>query len=476
MDRVTYGDPEIAELVARDFVAVRVDRERRPDIDDRYNLGGWPTTAFLTPAARLIGGTTYVERNAMKQLLVQIAAGWRTNRTKIDDEIDRRDAKIAEALARDLPGLGAVTMEVFRKTLRGIVAGFDALHGGFGQAPKFPLPASLRVVLQAFHETGGPDVRQVLLRSLSAVGDKGLFDAEAGGWFHYATNDLWTMARFEKLAEDNARLIELFLDAGVVTGVDPHLERAARSLAWARDVLLDPVRGVFRSSQAADDDYYAASPARRAALPPPPVDPAVTTTGTAALASAFLRGSEVLGEPAWAETALRGLDWCLANLVRDGAVAHVHEGGPKFFSLARDPLALAAALLDAHDHAGRPEHLAAARSLMDGVLPRFWSDAEKGILDRALDAVGEGELARPRRNVQEAASAATSFARLWRKLGVESYRADAEKVVRGFPDLLDGYGHDTAEYALAADWLVREPSRVDPSDLRAWVPRRVVTR
>jgi hypothetical protein len=476
MDRETYRDPQIAGLLNRDYVPVRVDRERRPDVDERYNLGGWPTTAFLTPGARIIGGTTYVEKKQMAQLLVQLKAGWEANRSKIDEEIDRRDAKIAEALDRELPGLEAVTMEVFRKTLRGIIATFDAAHGGFGQAPKFPFPASLRILLQAFQETEGPDIRQVLVRSLDAVGDKGLFDAEAGGFFHYSTNDLWTLPRFEKLAEDNARLIELYLDAGVVMGSDKYLGKAARSLAWARETLLDPDRGVFRASQAADDDYYAAAPQKRAALSAPPVDPTITTPGTAAMASAFLRASEVYGDPVWAQIALRGLDWALANLLRDGAVAHWHDGAPHHYVLARDPIALAAALLDAHDHAGDAKHLAAARSLMDGLLPRFWSEEEKGILDRALDAPGEGELAKPRRNIQENAQAASNFARLWRKGGAEAHRAAAERILRGFPDFLDGYGHDTSEYAAAADWLVREPAATPPSALKAWSPRRVVTR
>src|SRR5262249_7360588 len=149
------------------------------------------------------------------------------------------------------------TMEVFRKTLRGIVVTHDVMYGGFGKAPKFPLVPSLRVVLQAYHETQGPDFGQVLHKTLDAMSDRGMYDHEQGGFFHYSTNDQCTLPRFEKLAEDKAGLIRLYLDASVVMDLDKHRTRALHALDWAKRRLLDPARGVFYGSQVADDDYYA---------------------------------------------------------------------------------------------------------------------------------------------------------------------------------------------------------------------------
>src|SRR5436190_18668966 len=153
MDRTTYADPQVADLIRDRFVPVRVDCDRRPDINDRFNLGGWPTTAFLTPKAELLGGATYVARDQMKQLLVQLKHGYAANKARIAEEIARRDEKIREALQPQQTGVAQLTMEVFRKSLRGIVATHDSLYGGFGKAPKFPLVASLRIVLQAYYET-----------------------------------------------------------------------------------------------------------------------------------------------------------------------------------------------------------------------------------------------------------------------------------------------------------------------------------
>ena len=476
MDRDTYGDPEVVELLNRDYVPVRVDSDRRPDLHERYNLGGWPTTAFLTPDGRLMGGATYVDRNQMKQLLVQLKTGYATHRDKIAGEIARRDEKIAEVLGKDLPGVGAITMEIFRKTVRGIIGSFDTLHAGFGEAPKFPLTASLRVVLQAWQETEGPDLEAVLVRTLDAIGDRGMYDHERGGFFHYVTNNTWSAARFEKLCEDNAQLIRLYLDAGVATGLEKYLDKAVHALAWATETLLDPDRGVFLGSQRGDDVYYGASPRERARRPLPPVDRTVFLPASAAMASAWLRAAEVLGDEGFAKTALRGLDWLLSNMVRNGKVAHYHDGEPRILDLGRDPAALALALIDAHEHTGEGRWLDAAAGLLARLPERFYSEVERGLVDRAVDAGGVGDLARPRKNLAENAQAAEAYGRLWAIRGDPEHRSWAERLLKSFPDFLDGYGHDTAEYALAADWLVRPPVDVRPSDLRGYVPRRRVVR
>lgn len=474
MDAETYGDPDVAELLNRDYVPMRVDSERRPDLNDRYNLGGWPTTAFLTPTGEILGGATYLDRAQMRQFLVQLKTGYETNRARIAEEIARRDEKIAQVLARPPAGLAKLDMEVFRKTVRGILASFDSVHAGFGKAPKFPLPGSLRIVLQALHETQGPDFQEIFLRTLDAIGDRGLFDGAAGGFFHYALTESWASARTEKLGEDNAELVRLYLDASLVCGSDKYAARALQTVEWAEAVLWDDARGVFLGSQAADQDYYSAPD--RASRPAPAVDRTVYTTTASALASAFLRAAQVLGERRWADRALRALDFLLRECATPEGVAHAWDGRPELFVLLRDPVALAGACLDAWDHTGEPRWREKAEELADAWPAKFWWEAEKGFADRAVDAIDRGELARLKKPIQENAQAALVYARLWRTGGREEQRRRAEQLLFAFPDFLDGYGHQTAEYALAADWLVRPPETVGPGDLRRYVPRRTVAR
>src|SRR6185436_2368066 len=142
----------------------------------------------------------------------------------------------------------------------------------------------------------------------------------------------------------------------------------------------------------------------------------------------------------------------------------------------RDPIALAGALLDAYDHTGTRKYLDTADTMMEDVLRRFWSDAEKGVVDRAVDAIERGDLSRLKKNIPENSAAAENFARLWRITGEERHKKCAEKILLSYPDFEDSYGHPTAEYALAADWIVRPAEEVAPGDLRAYVPRRKVKR
>lgn len=478
MNEQTYGDEEVVAALNRDYVPIRVDCDRRPDINDRFNLGGWPTTAFLTPNGDLLGGATYVAKDQMRQLLAQLKHGYAANKGKIAEEIARRDEKIREALQPQQTGVAQLTMEVFRKTLRGILATHDANYGGFGKAPKFPLVPSLRVVLDAWQETQGPDMGQVLHKTLDAMAERGMYDHEQGGFFHYTTNDQWTMPRFEKLGEDNAGLIRLYLDAGLVMELDKHKAKALHALEWVKKFLLDPDRGVFYGSQAADDDYYAAFPKERAKKAPPPVDETIFIPTSAAMAATFLRAAQVTGDASLATTALKGLDWILKECVRDGAVAHYHDGEPLLFVLARDPIALGSALIDAWDHTGNAKYLSSAETMTEDVLRRFWSDAEKGIVDRAVDAIDHGDLVRQKKNMPENALAAENFARLWRITGADRHKRCAEKILLSYPDFEDGYGHPTAEYSLAADWMVRPPNEIQagPDALKPYVMRRVVRR
>jgi hypothetical protein len=474
MDESTYGDDGVAELLNRDYVPVRVDSDRRPDINDRYNMGGWPTTAFLTPRGDLLGGTTFVPRDQMKQLLAQLKVGYERERHRLRDEIARRDEKIALVLERAPSGPPALTIEIFRKTVRGIVATFDPVHAGFGNAPKFPLVPSLRVVLQALYETQGPDFQQVVCRTLDAMGDRGMFDAVAGGFFHYVTNDVWSAPRFEKIGEDNAALVALYLDASLVTGQEKYALRAHQALGWVRAALWDEARGIFFSSQAADEEYYTLPAAERARRAAPAVDPTVFTPAAAALASAGLRASQVLGDGAWAAMGLRALDFLLRECVTGEGVAHYHDGRPRVFTLLRDPVALATALLDAYDHTGEARYRDRAREILEALPGKFWWEAEKGLADRAVDAIDRGELARLRKQIHENSLAAGAFARLWRLEGNEEHRRWAERLLLSFPDFLDGYGHTTAEYALAADWIARAPQEVARGQLKDYVPRRLV--
>lgn len=481
LEETVLESEEVAEILGRDYVPVRVDADRHPDLNDRYNMGGWPSLVFLLPSGESLGGTTFVGREQMPLLLRQVRSAYQGQKARIAGELARREGLRRERDASaNLPGVAALSLEIFRKTVRGILATFDLEHAGFGRAPKYPMTASLRVVLQAYFETGGPDFEQVLIRTLDAM-SRGMYDAEEGGFFRYSTNDSWTAARTEKIGEDNAELIRLYLDSATVTEEDRFAARARHALEWVRRRLYDPRRGVFGGSQAGDEEYYLVPASERSRRPPPPVDPTVYVPACSAMVSACLRAAQVLGEREYEEMALRALDFLLRECVRDGKVAHYHDGEPRGFHLARDRIALGTALLDALEATGDPRYERAAREMADALVPSFWSEEPRGIVDRQRGPGDCGEAARPLRSIAENGRAAEFLARLWRRGAGEAYGEWARRILLAWPDFLDGYGHFTAEYALASDWLVRPPVEIRVGApalrevaLRPYLPRRVV--
>src|SRR5262245_28817817 len=140
MDRTTYADPAVADLVNARFVPVRVDTDRRPDINERYNLGGWPTTAFLTPDGRLITGATFVPVDRMRGVLSRVAAAFETRASELAAVDDKEAAEYTEYTDQ-------------AELVTAVFSTFDEEHGGFGVEPKFPHAAPVQLALALFRET-----------------------------------------------------------------------------------------------------------------------------------------------------------------------------------------------------------------------------------------------------------------------------------------------------------------------------------
>ena len=158
MDRTSYADPEIAAFINDRFVPVRVDADDRPDISERYSLGGWPTTAFLTPGGDILGGGTFVARERMRGVLARAAEAFRaeSHRTGPQDVRDDADAVGARLDEQQL------TAQVF--------ASFDSEYGGFGVEPKFPHTSPLHLALELWAETSDPALERIVVASVYRLG------------------------------------------------------------------------------------------------------------------------------------------------------------------------------------------------------------------------------------------------------------------------------------------------------------------
>jgi hypothetical protein len=274
MDRESYENPEVARLINEHYVAVKVDRDERPDIDSRYQTavsalsgqGGWPLTAFLTPEGKPFYGGTYFPpedqygRPGMRRVLEAVAHSYRIQRPQVLENAQ----KICEALAgaeRLERGDKKAEEEILKALIESIGGMYDAGFGGFGNAPKFPHPSALDLLLGAYFETRQSHLLTVVTNSLEHMGRGGIYDQLGGGFHRYAVDERWIVPHFEKMAYDNAGLLVSYLRAYQVTGNRFFRDIGEGILSFVENVLSDPQGGFYASQDADysledDGDYF----------------------------------------------------------------------------------------------------------------------------------------------------------------------------------------------------------------------------
>ncbi|MFQ5664002.1 MAG: thioredoxin domain-containing protein [Terriglobia bacterium] len=265
MDRESYENPEIARLINQMFVAVKVDRDARPDIDARYQRavqaltgqGGWPLTAFLTPAGKLFFGGTYFPaetrqgRPGLKQLLPRVFEAYRTQKDRVlavADQISQRLQAADTAFAQP----GEVTPELRGKLVAALRENFDPEYGGPKRAPKFPHGAVIQLALERHFVTGDDRLREVAEKTLDGMARGGLRDFLHGGFYRYSTDRFWHVPHFEKMAYVQAELLAAFAQGYRATGKPLYREAAQEIIGYLTRTLSDQARGGFFASQDAD--------------------------------------------------------------------------------------------------------------------------------------------------------------------------------------------------------------------------------
>src|SRR5947209_1644154 len=288
MDRESYDDPAIAEIVNQNFIAMKVDRDERPDIDSRYQAavqavsgqGGWPLTAFLTPGGKPFYGGTYFPPNegygrpSFRRVLLSIANAYKEKNGDVVEQAAMVENAIAQSESfagksgRISAGIiGAIETSAHRM--------FDREHGGFGQSPKFPHPTALDLLIERYARAsagsttgnvgtaapGGPaeqssaaasPLREVITTTLDHMANGGVYDQLAGGFHRYSVDERWVVPHFEKMSYDNSELLKNYVHACQATGSEFFAEVARDIIRWIDEWLSDRERGGFYASQDAD--------------------------------------------------------------------------------------------------------------------------------------------------------------------------------------------------------------------------------
>ncbi len=271
MERESFADPDVAALMNEAFVCVKVDREERPDLDGIYmkavqaltGRGGWPLSAFLTPAGEPFYGGTYFPPEprhgmpAFRQVLAGVAEAWRDRRDQVlDSALALREAlerAVLDAVPGDGGQAGATGSDdgaLVAGAVRHLRERFDAVRGGFGGAPKFPQPTTLELLLAYGASSGDGEAVSMVTRTLDAMALGGIRDHLGGGFHRYSVDARWLVPHFEKMLYDNALLARLYTDAWRVTGELRFREVAEDTLAYLLADLRTPEGGFYAARDA----------------------------------------------------------------------------------------------------------------------------------------------------------------------------------------------------------------------------------
>src|SRR5881296_2016063 len=263
MERESFEDERIAAIMNEHFICIKVDREERPDLDEIYmqatlalnqGQGGWPMTVFLTPEQQPIFAGTYFPpsdrwgRPGFATVLQKVADFWRKDPEGLRQQAGQLTGRLSDSMRITVPmAVGEAELEAAAAEY---AREFDARHGGFGSAPKFPPATGLSFLLRRYHRTRDPHTLQMVRKTLDAMASGGLYDQIGGGFARYSTDERWLVPHFEKMLYDNALLTRTYLETYQVTGEADYQLVATETLDYVLREMTSPEGGFYSATDA----------------------------------------------------------------------------------------------------------------------------------------------------------------------------------------------------------------------------------
>lgn len=261
----SFEDEEIIALLNRDFICIKLDRDERPDIDRRLQIAvqsmtgasGWPLSVFMTHDGKPFFGGTYFPpddrfgRPGFKRVLRTVADFYRNNREKVTEYSRSLIEKISKLTEKKDLSLRAIDRSIVKEARDVILSLSDLNYGGFGTAPKFPMPGALGFLINlSFFERKNEFLKKVVVTTLQAMAEGGIHDQIGGGFHRYSTDKAWIIPHFEKMADDNAMLLRNYIDAYSIFKIETFRDVASGIVRFIKDVLSDPDGGFYASQDA----------------------------------------------------------------------------------------------------------------------------------------------------------------------------------------------------------------------------------
>jgi len=446
MDETTYKDDRVVELINDGFVPVRVDTDKRPDINARYNQGGWPSVSVLMSDGRIVSGGTYATAD---DLLVMLNLAVYTCKTGCELPQKKKEALPARPAGSRAP----LNADMPVRALEELISRVDPKSGGYGGPDKFPTPDLLEFALYNYprylsDEKKSPE-RAIRLTLDGMQG--GLLDSVEGGFFRYSTSPDWKAPHYEKMLATNGDLLGVYMQAYQLMGTDAYKKAGESVAAYLDATLYDSETGAFFNSQAADEEYYKTRVDNPAGRPEkPPVDRTVYADSNAAAVIGYLSAYRATGEERYLGKATGTLDFIMSGLyVKGRGVAHSKAGELGVLYLA-DQVYPAIAAERAYQATGDYRYLAFAVELAGVMDKRFGDEKGGGYYDVYYDKAQPGLLADRRKPQTTNSKAALLFIDLFHLTGEKGYKAAAKKTLTLFAGDFAEHVLGSSSFALGA--------------------------
>ena len=449
----TFSNPQVVQLVHESFVPVHVDAERRPDVNQRYGTGGWPTIAWLTPDGELIAHDNWLDAEALKQRLERVRTAWQKDKQNIRAGLRELWSQQGE---RQTPPRGRLRREMVDDITDAIYEKFDHCHGGFGDGSKFPHPEAIDFALVQVMKRNDERMREVVTLTLDRMMESPLHDIVGGGFFRFSRTADWHSPDYEKLLDQNALVLRAYLEAFQVFGKPAYRATAEGIVRWMLTTMRDPHTGAFAGSQDGDADYYTGDAEERARRQGPALDRTVYCNSNALAVSALLKAAAVLSRPEWRQQARATLQFLLDNLWDGQDVHHYWDGTYHLPGMLGDQAHLVRALIDASQNTGDADLLLPAEAIAERAIARHKAP-NGGFFDILHDPGNQGSMRRRNRSILDNATMAESLVRLSYLSRRPEFYTEAVVALESFVDDYKEYGYYVAGYGRAIDLIFYEP-------------------
>jgi uncharacterized protein len=480
----SFADPEIIAAVEESFVPVRVDSERRPDVNQRFGTGAWPTIAWLTPDGELIAHDNFLDTAELHVRLERIRSAWRSDK----QDIQRKIGELwSQADARTSLSADQLRREMVDDIASAIYEQFDREHGGLGQGIKFPHPEALDFALVQVQKRDDARMREFVTLTLDKMMASPLHDLTGGGFFRFSHTPDWHSPNYEKLLDQNALLLRSYLEAFQVFGNVAYRKTAEGIVRWMLEVMRDEHAGSFAGSQDGDPDYFVGNAAQRAERQPPSIDRTVYCHANAIAASSLFKAAAILQRPELAELGVAALHFLLDNLFDGRDVYHYWDGTYHLAGMLGDQAHLIRALIDASQNTGDADLLLPAEQIAERTIAQNKSKAG-GFYDILHDPASQGSMRRRNRSILDNGAMAESLMRLSYLSRRPEFYAEATAALQAFASDYREYGYYVAGFGRAVDLcfypplfitIVGDRNQDDVRELRrtalsTYVPSRIV--